>query len=204
MRIYSGMPHLNGNLLCAVDLETTGKRPNFHEVVQIAAVPLNSDLRPLDDVTPFYTTVKPLFPERAERAATDVHGLDLGELVRYAPHPDKVADMLIEWVEKLDLPFERKLVPLAHNWAFENGFLGAWLGIPLREQLFMGLARDTMTLASSMNDKAAFKGERAPFNFVSLGAMCKHFGIVNNNPHDAFADCIAEAEVYRAMMFFDV
>jgi len=39
-----------------------------------------------------------------------------------------------------------------------------------------------------------------PFPFVGLGAMCKKLGVTNTNPHDALADCIAEAGVYHAML----
>jgi len=204
MRTYSSLPHLNGNLMAAVDVETTGRRANWHEIVQIAVVPLDSDIRPLEGVTPFYMTVQPLHPERVEEAARNVHGLDLTHLALYAPHPDKVADMFVEWFEKLNLPLDKKLVPLAQNWAFESSFLQAWLGVALKEKLFMGLARDSMSLALSINDRAVFRGESAPFNKVNLGYLCSHFGIVNNNAHDAFADCIAEAEVYRSMMYFDI
>ena len=28
--IYSGLVHINGNLLASVDLETTGRRPGYH------------------------------------------------------------------------------------------------------------------------------------------------------------------------------
>jgi DNA polymerase III epsilon subunit-like protein len=59
-KTYGGLVHLNGNLLASVDLETTGKRAGYHEPIQIAVVPLNSDLRPLDGVRPFYSTIKPL------------------------------------------------------------------------------------------------------------------------------------------------
>ena len=30
--------------------------------------------------------------------------------------------------------------------------------------------------------------------------MCNKLGITNTNPHDALADCIAEAEVYRTLL----
>jgi DNA polymerase III epsilon subunit-like protein len=30
--------------------------------------------------------------------------------------------------------------------------------------------------------------------------MCKRLGITNANPHDALADCLAEAEVYHALL----
>jgi DNA polymerase III epsilon subunit-like protein len=37
-------------------------------------------------------------------------------------------------------------------------------------------------------------------NSVSLGSMCRKLNITNTNPHDALADCIAEAEVYRTLL----
>ena len=33
-----------------------------------------------------------------------------------------------------------------------------------------------------------------------LDRLCKKFGIVNENPHDAFSDAMAEADVYRALL----
>ncbi len=59
--------------------------------------------------------------------------------------------------------------------------------------LFHSHARDGMLYAIALNDKAAFAGEPVPFPYVGLGAMCKKLGIINHNPHDALADCLAEA-----------
>jgi DNA polymerase III epsilon subunit-like protein len=203
-KTYSGLVHNSGNLLAAIDLETTGRRAGYHEPIQMAVVPLNSDLRPNPELRPFYTTIKPLYPERQERTAGHVHGIDINELVLHAPHPHKVADLLVEWVEHLDLPFNRCLIPLAHNWAFESSFLKAWLGIDLAEQIFHSHARDAMLYAAALNDKAAFHGEPNPFNYLGLSALCKHFGVTNDKPHDALCDSLAEAEVYRAMLLMDL
>jgi DNA polymerase III epsilon subunit-like protein len=41
---------LNGNLLASIDLETTGLQAGYHEPIQIAVAPLNSDIRPLEGV----------------------------------------------------------------------------------------------------------------------------------------------------------
>lgn len=146
-KTYSGLVNLNGNLLASVDLETTGTRAGYHEPIQIAVVPLDSDIRPLEGVRPFYTTIKPLFPERQDRKAGYVHGISLEELVLHSPEAGKVADLLMEWWEKLELPFGKTLVPLAHNWAFEAKFLQAWLGVDRASELFHGHARDAMLYA---------------------------------------------------------
>lgn len=199
-KVYPGMNHLYGNVLAAVDLETTGRRAGYHEIIQIAVVPLDGDIKPLEGIRPFYTSVRPLFPERADRRSTKVHGLNIPELVIHAPHPDRVQEMLIEWWNKLDLPVGKCLVPLAHNWAFESSFFKAWLGVDLTSELFHSNARDAMLYALSINDRATFEGQNPPFKRVNLGYLCKFFKVVNARAHDALADSLAEAEVYRGMM----
>jgi len=198
------MPHLNGNVVAAVDFETTGTIAGFHEPIQIAVVVLNSDLKPAVGITPFYQYIQPRFPERADPAATKVHGIDLDRLMTEEREPSDIEDMLVEWWNALDLPFERRLVPLAHNWPFERDFLKAWLGVSLAEKLFHFHARDGMTYALELNDKAFFRGEKAIFRSVGLPELCTHFNVVNARPHDALYDSLAEAEVYRHLLNVDV
>ena len=200
MQTYPGLLHLNGNLMVSVDLETTGRQPGFHEIIQVACVPLGPDLKPAANLQPFYTEVRPDFPERAEKQAMCKHSIPMEELLLHAPTQDKVRDLFVEWFERLDLPFKKSLVPLAHNWAFEASFLKAWMGINLFEDLWFSLARDGMLLALAINDRAAFRGEEIPFNRVGLGSLCNKFGVINTNAHDALADALAEAEVYRALL----
>jgi len=199
MRTYSSLVSCNGNLLASIDLETTGTQPGYHEIIQIAIVPLNSDIRPLQELPVFYTNIKPKFPKRASKVAAAKHGISITDLLLQAPDAEKVEDLLVEWFERLDLPFGKVLVPLAHNWAFESSFLKAWLGVEMVDRLFHSHARDGMLTAIHLNDRAAFAGEPAPFNRVGLGSICHKLGIVNTQAHDALADAYAGAEVYRAM-----
>ena len=199
MKTYSSLVTCNGNLLVSIDLETTGTQPGYHEIIQIAIVPLNSDIRPIAELPVFYTNMRPKFPRRAEKSATAKHGITISDLLAQAPEPEKVEDMLVEWFERLELPFGKVLVPLAHNWAFESSFLKAWLGCPMVDRIFHSHARDGMLTAIALNDRAAFAGEPEPFNRVGLGSICHKLGIVNTKAHDALADAYAGAEVYRAM-----
>ncbi len=115
--IPNSLINLNGNLLCAVDVETTGRLAGYHEIIQIGIQPLSSDIKPMKDVSPFYMNIAPKYPERVERAATRVHGLDIDDLVANAPDSWRAADLFDEWFQRLDLPFKKNLVPLAQNWA---------------------------------------------------------------------------------------
>ncbi len=202
MTIHNGLVHLNGHLMCAMDYETTGLVDRYHEVIQVAIVPLDADLKPREDIRPFYHNIAPLYPERqpAGRGAGSIHGLDIYELAENAPSSERVADLLVGWFEALDLPVGKKLVPLAHNYEFEARFSTAWLGHEMFNDLFYWQARDGMRLALSLNDQAAFNGDPVPYSLVGLEGLCRKFGIVNENPHDALSDAYAEAAVYRSLL----
>ena len=204
MKTYSSLVHLNGNLMAAIDFETTGLEPGYHEIIQVAVVPLNSDLLPNPEIRPFYHNIAPKHPQRAAKGALQINGHDLADLMLNAPSSEKVADLLVEWFEALDLPATKKLVPLAHNWVFEKTFGQAWLGSELFGHMFHFLPRDGMALALAIKDRAAFASEPDPFDKVSLNQLCKKLHVVNENPHDALGDAIAEAKVYRALVHHEL
>lgn len=199
-KVYKSLLSLNYNLLASVDVETTGRMPGYHEIIQIGIVPLDSEFEPLAGVSPFYMHIRPEFPERAEKTATMVHGLNLKELQETALPPDKVADMLGEWFHSLDLPFRKNLVMLAHNAGFEMGFLKAWLGVNLYDEYFNPLVRDSMLLAIGLNDRAYWRSEDPLFTSYGLTALCKQFGVENRRAHDALSDALSEAKIYKILM----
>jgi DNA polymerase III epsilon subunit-like protein len=199
-KYHDSLPHLNGNILCAVDLETTGRMPGYHEIIQIAVQPLDSKMEPMSGVRPFYTTIAPEYMERAEGAATAVHGLDLPTLKLTSLDQWKVADLFDEWFQSLELPFRKSIVPLAHNWAFEAGFLKSWLGIECMGSMFHPHPRDSMLLAIAINDRSMMRGDPAVYPSVSLTAMCKQLGITTIKAHDALSDALAESKLYQMLM----
>jgi DNA polymerase-3 subunit epsilon len=193
------MAFTNGNLIVAIDLETTGLEPGYHEIIQIAVVPLDANYKQSSE--PFYTYVRPTHPERQCVEARDRHHLPMDELLA-APDSEKVQDLLVEWADKLraGLPIHCRLIPLAHNWIFEASFLRAWLGTDLMNRVFHFQARDGMLFANSLNDREVLASRPPLFERVGLDALCKQLDIINTRPHDALADCIAESEVYKRLL----
>lgn len=202
--LHSSITHLMGNLMCAVDVETTGRVPCHHEIIQIAVQPLDSDFQVISGIVPFYTEIIPEYPKRADKGAMKIHGLELAKIAQYAPTQLKAADMFYDWFERLKLPLNKRIVPLAHNWAFEKGFLLAWLGIDAFDDMFHMHPRDSMQLAISINDRHTFRCQQRPWASVSLYSLCKKLGVVNERPHDALCDARAEAKIYRQLILHSV
>lgn len=192
------MIHFNYNVLASYDVETTGEVPGYHEICQVAIVPLDSNLEPMK-VSPFNMMIRPDHPERAQKDAMRCHGISMAQLEN---HPDKaqVADCLHEWFRALKLPFDKRFIALTQNGQFDVPHMKAWLGERSYHDYFCFNGRDTMQFALSLNDAAAWKNQPIPFNGVGLKSLAERLGVVLDNHHDALADSLATARVYREML----
>lgn len=209
------MIHLNGNLVASIDVETTGFTPGYHDVVQVAVLILDSDLKPDKRVMPFYMEMKPKRPENIDQSAMHISRLNLAYLLQRAVDPYDAADFFDDWFEKLKtqtrthpplLPEGKKLIPLAQNWVFDRGFMIDWLGDATFNSLFHPWYRDTLPVAQFLNDEYSKRPEcatfehKVPFPKSNLGYICSQLNVKNEKAHDALQDVIATAECYRRMV----
>ena len=208
------MIHLNGNLLAAIDVETTDTVPGFHDVWQVCVLILDDDIKPDKRVTPFYVDMRPKRPENIDQQALSVCRMDFALKMQRALDPWDAADLFDEWFEKLKmhtptrpplLPERKKLVPVAQNWPFDRSFMTEWLGPTSFEAFFHPWYRDTLPVAQYLNDKYAkdpmcVLAAKVPFPKSNLAYLCSQLKVKNAKAHDALQDCIATAEVYRQMV----
>lgn len=192
---------MNGHILTAVDVETTGVLAGYNEIIQIAAVPLNHHFEPHKEMRPFYLNIRPDHFDRIQKEAVQKHGISTDSL-RECVTQDRSVELFDEWFKSLNLPFGKRLVPLAHNWGFERGFLTYWLGLDGIYNYWQSHPRDTMALAATINDLYVWHGRKHPFPYLNLVSLCKRFDIDLSNAHDALADCLATAKLYAALMRF--
>lgn len=194
----SSLISLNANTLAAMDVETTGREPWTHEVIQIAVVPLDCNIKPVGK--PFYTNIYPAHPELMSREAIAAHGIT-PDMLEGSPDPYTAGESLWEWFQDLQLPPGKRLIPLVHNSQFDIPFVQHWLGYDLFEDIFGYPTRDTQSIISGMIDKAAFKNTQIPFSGrANLKKVCADLGIDLDNAHDALADALATATVYRTLL----
>lgn len=194
------MQHLNGNLLVAVDVETTGLEPGFHEIYQVAILPLDSNIKPCRDIVPFYLDLLITRPENIDKKAIKMNKIVFAQRQQRSIDPFTAADMLDDWFDRLKLPIYKRFCPLAQNWPFDRSFLTAWLGIDSFEHLFSPLYRDTMVNTLFHSDLSDFRGDKIKFVQHNLQYLCQKLDIKNEKPHDALQDCIATAKVYRGLL----
>lgn len=194
-----GMTHLNNNLMCVIDCETTGDIPGHHDIYQICLLPLNADLKPFKEIVPFYCDIQLKRPENADEAVYKKYKDRICNAQINGLEAYRAADLFDEWFQKLNLGYNKQIIPLAQNWVFDRGFLIDWLGIESFKQYFSVLYRDTMTASLFLNDQADHHNDPVPFAKNNLQWLCKTLNIPHERAHDALQDCLVTAEVYRQM-----
>ena len=157
------------------DTETTGLDPATGDrIIEIAAIEL---IRDLPTSRHFHRLID---PERdVPEEATRVHGYARGHLIGQPRFAD-IVDEMLEFFG--DAPL------VAHNAAFDFGFVNAELARLSLPPLHAGRMIDTLALA-----KARFPGMPN-----SLNALCNRFSIdlSERTTHNALLDCRLLADVY--------
>ncbi|MCP4896259.1 MAG: 3'-5' exonuclease [bacterium] len=193
---FASLITMNDNVLTAMDVETTGRNPYRHEVIQLAMVTLDCNLNAGPH---FYTNIRPEYPDRMEPMAVSTHGITVESLQTY-PDRHEMADHLWDWFQELNLAPGKRLIPLCHNSQFDIPFVQQCLGHDIYNEIFGYPTRDTQALIAGMMDKSAYNGTAIPFPGASLGRCCDVLGITLDDAHDALADALATAKVYQALL----
>lgn len=197
---FSTLQHLNGNLLCAVDVETTGTDHDKHDIIEIALLPLDAQYKPNKRMQIFNLTMRPVRTENVDRKALEVNQSTYDEICNNALYPDRVAELFVEWFTKLNLGFNKRISPLAHNWPFDMNFIRDWLGEMTFHQIFDGRYRDLQASCLFANDLADWRGDRIPYPKVNLSYIANELKVNHEDAHQALADCRITAECYEKLM----
>lgn len=200
---FTTFKHCHGSMLVSVDVETTGLEPGYHEIVQLAIIPMDSQLMPRKDIMPINILIKPQY---VERWTHDIISKDRKkQTLETGLDSEKAKDVLEDWFIKLEIPLlnsgkEATMTALGQNYGFDKSFLMSWLGVENYSRYFHYHHRDTMIAANFLNDYADWNGEDIPFSRISLTALCNKLGITNEYKHDAYYDALVTIEVYRRML----
>jgi DNA polymerase III epsilon subunit-like protein len=207
--------HLNDNILCVVDVETTGPTPRYHDIIEICVLPLNRFLKPDKKIVPFMMDLVPMRKENIDYEALRItrghmdHPIKdkicwkkdrLIDLTLKGCEPSRAADLFVEWVDRLKLATFKRIMVVAHNWPFDREFIIDWLGYPTFEVIFDPRFRDTMAMSLYDNDIADYHVTNFPYPKNNLSYLCSQLGVDRPRIHTAVDDCVATAECYRKMI----
>lgn len=201
MSKLKSMVHLNGHVLCAIDLETTGLRVGYHEICQIAILPLDANLEIRQDVPIFEQYIRPRFPQRIDSASVLVSKNVVAKAIESGHDAEIAQDLFEYWVGRLNLPLNKRIIPLGSNYGYDRGFIQEWLGRENYDHYFDSRGRDLMIVASFLNDRSDFQGVQTPFNKVTLKYICNRLGVETDElrTHDAMYDAWLTAQCYKKL-----
>jgi DNA polymerase III epsilon subunit-like protein len=200
------MQHWNGNMVCAIDCETTGIDPAVNEICQLAILPLDSNLKPIQNIIPFNIHITPSGPEAIDPEAMSINKKKLSNLMLYGVTPERAVDLFIDWMERLPLPMTRKgghrcrVIPLGCNFSFDKAFIMRLLGADLYDCYLDPRIRDVMEFSLSINDCYGMNGQKVRYSKNNLTWLCKQHEINTTGAHDALVDCRITANLYREML----
>lgn len=192
--------HLNSNLLCAVDIRTSGPRPYKDDIMQICVMPLNSTFQPLEEITPFIMDILPRDKNKIDRELLEINQETFLHIFKYGLDHWTAGDSFLEWFEKINFNFQKRICPLAYDWPKIMPFIYDWLGPLNAKECFDYRYRDILSTANFLNDYYDWHIENCPFAKQNFQYICSSVQVERVKPYEPITDCLAIANVYKAMV----
>ncbi len=160
----------------AFDLETTGLSVEENCIIEVGALKVRDGAV----AGRFMTFVKP--EETISPKITEITGIT-NAMVEKAPTADEVMKAFVDFCEDDVL--------IGHNLMFDYSFAKKYagrIGCPFEKR---GI--DTLKIARAVCSGIVSK---------SLGALCDHYGITNDQAHRAYHDALATAKLYQTLSHY--
>lgn len=199
------MKHLNDNIICAIDIETTGPMPGFHDLVAISIVPtvgfkIDKRILPLD------IYMRPRRPENYSPQARPRRNTVISNYIQNGIDSYTAASVFDQWYEKLRLKEHKRILPLSYNWTHKAPFVMDWLsndddGRPYYFDAFdKVIVRDLSTMLQYWNDVACVQAEHFPFTKQRLHMLAEKLGVHWTRPSTPLSRCFAIIEVWQKLL----
>lgn len=192
--------HLGGHLYAAIDVETTGTVPHYNDIIQVAVIPLDYNFNPTSDILPFLMDIIPKRPDNVDWEAMRINKIKLCGIMLRGVEAYRAADLFMEWFQRLNLGFNKRITPVGANYVFDRGFLMDWLGPETYSMAFNSDFRDVLSIAAFRNDCAKWHDDPIPHQQCSLKRLCSDYNIERTKSHDATDDARVTAEVYKHLV----
>lgn len=172
--------------LAFIDIETTGFDIERHEIIEIGCVIVKQEDGVCTEIVEeFDIKIQPQHIDQADPEALAINGYNEAAWM-FASTKEQAMTMLSQKT--------KDCIMVAHNIAFDYSFLAkAFAVTKVPDQMFYAKI-DTISFAYA---KLAAHPEISRY---SLGALCEHYGIINERAHTARADARATYELYTKLL----
>jgi hypothetical protein len=197
---YFGMQHMNNNLMCSIQIRTSGPNPGEHEILQLALMPLNRFLKVHEEIPVIDMKFKLEYPGNLDMDYCRLKQSDIAECAVRGIDKYKMVEIFDRWYREIRLPFRKKILPLGYDWGSVKPFLVEWLGQALYDEIFAPECRDVLMCALFMNDRAGVRVEKIPFAKTDLGYLCSCARIEHIDKNAPLSDCDSVAQLYDHLL----
>ncbi len=162
--------------LVILDVETTGLKAAYSEIVEVAAIKFDAGMIPTACFTTLCKPKKPIPPE-----ITKINGIT-DEMVEDKPNFHEIAPALSNFLEGCHLA--------GHNLEFDLEFLHVHgTELPFDKKFY-----DTLELAQRTIKKSDIWNHK-------LDTVCSWYGIHRDKSHRALSDCYATSKIFTQLVF---
>jgi len=187
------MKHFNRHKPCVVLTRTNGPDLEFHEIAEIAIVPI-TNLVVDNSILPFNIRFNTI-----NKGNLTIEQYD--NCRKYGFGMSASYQLFDNWFRKLGLAFNKRIMPISYEWAIHRPFVAKWLGyadhVPLYDDYFSYWYRDLMPVGLYWNDLAELNNEYWPFSSVSLRHIGTKLGVPAPRSRTLLDKAYYIAEVYE-------
>jgi len=170
-----------------IDLETTGLKRNFHEIIEISCVVFNEKL---EQIQTFTSLVQP-YKWDIEMEALEVNGITIEQLKK-APTGMTVKGNFIKW--RNEVLNGELVIPYGWNYkSFDMPFLLTWFGEENYQKIFHYRSEDIDSHLKNLNEDFDIFPDLTSYKLVEV---CRYFTIPLK-AHSSLPDCWATLEVLK-------
>lgn len=200
MTLFDQAIHMNSNMVCAIAIETTGFKPYYHEICEIAVVPLDSFFKPNKKIMPFTMEISPIKQERIDNETMTVSRAKMLHYKAYGENSYEAGSKFLEWFDRIGFLRGKSIIPLCYDWPKIRPFIYDWLGPANADGCFNYRYRDILSTANFLNDYCDWHIDNCPYAKVDLQYICSSCGIPRERPHNPLQDCVVIGKVYNYML----
>lgn len=175
-------------LFCIIDTETTGLKPEYHEIIQVAAIMCDSSMKELGRIS---FRISPKWIERASRKALEINGYNPRTWnPKFYTHK-KALNHLNSFVGKY-VSASDEVIVAGQNIKFDTNFL---INTYNREGVLYPFSYSSLDLIDVVKIWEKTNGKRLKNR--TLAHLSEFTNCVNTNPHDALADAEVTLDIFN-------